>query len=163
MIYNVAIAFLITKQLMLKAAGETSGFSFHTSGCMHTQCTQVHTGKVCWVVGWRWSLNFLAHGRCRFSVFLSLRLCCLGSCDVYLDWDRLPSPPWPWTAVFTISTVPWCRRVKVPSTGVLAVLGKALLKLACRAPAMWGPFCHPYWIPMVKFYHLNNTSYSAER
>ena len=31
---------------MLRAAGETSGFSFHTSGHVHTQCTQVHTDSV---------------------------------------------------------------------------------------------------------------------
>ena len=148
------------KVIGVKGSRRGSGFSFHTSGRVHTQ---VRTGRVCWVVGWRRSLTFLVHGRCRFSVFLSLRLCCLGSCDVCLDWDRLPSPPCPRTIVLTISTALWCLRVKVPRPGVSVVLGKALLRLACQAPAMWGPFCHPYWIPIVRFYHLNNISYSAER
>lgn len=64
-----------------------------------------------------------------------LRLCCLGSSNVCLDWDRLPSTPCSWTIMLTISTVLWCLRVKVPRIGVSVVLGKALLKLACQALA----------------------------
>lgn len=56
------------KVIGVKGSRRGSGFSFHTSGRVHTQCTQVRTGRVCWVVGWRRSLTFLVHGRCRFSV-----------------------------------------------------------------------------------------------
>lgn len=100
-----------------------------------TQCTQV-TLTACWVGGRRCSLNFLVPGRRRFSVFLSLRLCCLGCSNVCVliesdcfsslslddDDNHLYCP-----------LVPACEGAQ---DWVSVVLGKAGLKLACQAPAV---------------------------